>query len=279
MVKVSIIVPVYNVEKYIRKCLDSLINQTLDDLEFICINDGSTDKSLELLEQYANTDKRIKIYNQKNAGLSVTRNRGIEIATGEYIAFCDSDDWVDLDFYEKLYNAAEKNRADIAAASIIREKGNKQEKYYVFKDTYISEDYYEKLKICDIPEYNYVWNKIYKTSEYKKANLKFEVGLNYEDIAFTPQALFHLKRLITVIDTSYHYLNREDSIVHKKCNKPDSKKTMKIAEDFLLSKNIDIEKLKPKTKRLKIFGYTIIKKTQRKSNPYAITRFDKQKYT
>ena len=102
MVKISVIVPVFNVEKYLKFCLDSLTNQTIQDLEFICINDGSTDSSPDILEQFAKKDSRIKIFNQQNSGLSATRNRGVELATGEFLAFCDSDDWVDLDFYEKL---------------------------------------------------------------------------------------------------------------------------------------------------------------------------------
>lgn len=120
MVKVSIIVPVYNVEKFLEKCLDSLVNQTLHDIEIICINDGSTDKSLEILKSFANKDKRITVIDKQNEGPSVARNVGLEKAQGEYIGFVDSDDWVDLDFYEKLYNSAINNGADISTASIIR---------------------------------------------------------------------------------------------------------------------------------------------------------------
>lgn len=103
MAKISIIVPVYNTEKFLEKCLNSLINQTLKDIEIICINDGSTDKSLQILEKFANKDKRIQIINQTNSGLSVARNIGIKKAKGEYIGFVDSDDWVDLNFFEQLY--------------------------------------------------------------------------------------------------------------------------------------------------------------------------------
>ena len=102
MPKISVIVPVYNVEKYLARCLDSIINQTLADIEIICINDGSTDNSLEILNDYAKKDSRIKIIDQTNAGLSCARNAGMQIAQGEYIGFVDSDDWIDLDFYEKL---------------------------------------------------------------------------------------------------------------------------------------------------------------------------------
>ena len=102
MPKISVIVPVYKVEKFLPKCLESLINQTLKDIEIICINDGSPDNSLKILEEYAKKDSRIKIINQKNAGPSVARNNGMSAASGEYIGFVDSDDWIDLDFYEKL---------------------------------------------------------------------------------------------------------------------------------------------------------------------------------
>ena len=130
MNKVSIIVPVYNIEKYLAKCLDSLINQTLEDIEIICVNDGSTDNSAEILNEYAQKDCRIKIINQDNAGLSAARNTGINAANGEYIGYVDSDDWIDLNFYEKLYNAAKDTDADIVklqelnalAASIIKKK-------------------------------------------------------------------------------------------------------------------------------------------------------------
>ena len=122
MAKISVVVPVYNVEAYLERCLDSLINQTLSDIEIICVNDGSTDSSPEKLEEFAKKDSRIKIINQENGGLSAARNTGIEAATGEYIGFVDSDDYVDLDFYEKLYNAATSHNADISCTSIIRKR-------------------------------------------------------------------------------------------------------------------------------------------------------------
>ena len=103
MTKVSIIVPVYNVEKYLERCLDSLINQTLTNIEIVCINDGSTDNSGKILDDYAAKDNRIKVIHQNNAGQAVARNNGLKIANGNYINFVDSDDWVDLDFIEKLY--------------------------------------------------------------------------------------------------------------------------------------------------------------------------------
>ena len=127
-ISLSIIVPVYNVENYLIRCLDSLVNQTLKEIEIICINDGSKDNSLNILEEYAKKDSRIIILNQENAGLSAARNAGMEIAKGEYIGFVDSDDWVDLDFFEKLYIAAKNNDCDIAVADFIREHPTKKKK-------------------------------------------------------------------------------------------------------------------------------------------------------
>ena len=125
MSKVSVIVPVYNTEKYLEKCLNSLINQTLHDIEVICVNDGSTDNSLNILNQYAQKDNRIKIINQENKMQGAARNAGTQIAAGEYIGFVDSDDWIDLDYFEKLYNAATKYNLDIALATNVRISKNK----------------------------------------------------------------------------------------------------------------------------------------------------------
>ena len=208
MAKVSIIVPVYNVEKYLKKCLDSLINQTLKDIEIICINDGSTDKSLEILEAYKNRDSRIILLNQENSGQSVARNRGIEIAKGEYLGFVDPDDWIDLDFFEKLYYSATSNDADIAVGGIIRVTGIKKKKFLNFEKETLTDNANLKFELCDVPEKSYVTNKIYKTQKLKEINLKFEEGRIFEDCIFTPQALFYLGKIVTVPNIYYYYLIR-----------------------------------------------------------------------
>ena len=109
-VKVSIIVPVYNVEKYLRKCLDSLVNQTLKDIEIICINDGSTDDSLNILQEYAREHHNVVVIDQENQGVSIARNNGINKAQGDYIGFVDPDDWVEPDMFKILYEKAEENK-------------------------------------------------------------------------------------------------------------------------------------------------------------------------
>lgn len=115
--KISVVIPIYNTEKFLVKTLDSVINQTYKNLEIICVNDGSTDNSLNILTSYAKNDFRIKIINKPNSGLSDARNTGIDAASGEYIAFVDSDDYIDKDFYEKLMESIQKSGADVAMTS------------------------------------------------------------------------------------------------------------------------------------------------------------------
>ena len=273
MSKVSIIVPVYNVEKYLRKCIDSLINQTLNDIEIICINDGSTDKSLEILKEYKNRDSRIILLNQENSGQSIARNNGIKKAAGEYLGFVDPDDWIDLDYYEKLYNAASTNDTDIAVGGIIRVTGIKKKKFLNFEKETLTDNTKLKFELCDVPEKSYIWNKIYKTQKLKEINLKFEEGRIFEDCIFTPQALFFLGKMVTVPNTYYYYLRRNNSTVKQRSQKAnaDSIYAHKKASEFIKEHNIEISSHEPKTYRFKIFGVTIFKIRQKgKKKQYAL---------
>ena len=128
MPELSVIIPVYNTDKYLEKSLDSLTSQTLKDIEIICVNDGSTDNSLAVLQKYADKDSRIIVINQEHKMQGAARNAGIKIAEGEYIGFVDSDDWVDKDYFEKLYNAVKKYDSDIALATNIRTGHGKTKK-------------------------------------------------------------------------------------------------------------------------------------------------------
>ena len=214
MVEVSIIVPVYNTGKYLKRCMDSLIHQTLENIEIICINDGSTDNSHEILEYYASKDERIKIINQANMGLSSARNRGIGSAIGEYIGFVDSDDWVDRDFFEKLYYAAKKYNADIAAASILQDDGVDSKTFVSLSSEAVFSSAEKKYKACNIPRRCYVWNKIYKRESYLNTKEEFPVGRNYEDIIWTHIVIHKLNRLVTVPKTYYYY---NDDNLHSIC--------------------------------------------------------------
>lgn len=265
MVKVSITVPVYNVEKYLEKCLDSLIGQTLKDIEIICINDGSTDNSLSILEKYAKKDSRIKIINQENQGIANTRNKSIKLAQGEYIGFVDSDDWLSLDFFEKLYNAALKYEADIAAAGIIRATDKHEKMFLEFKKETVTNNTDKKFEICDIPDKSYVCNKIYKLSKIRYFGLKFKNDVTYEDIIFTPEAVHKLGTLVTVPDTYYFYYKRQGSITNTKSNKNNHSYAVEIANKYFKENNIDIEFHRTKICRFKICNLTIFK-TKRKGD-------------
>ncbi|MDR1375539.1 MAG: glycosyltransferase [Holosporaceae bacterium] len=204
--KVSVIVPVYNGGALLSRCLDSLTNQTLKNIEIICVNDGSTDNSREILERYATKDSRIKILHQENLGQGTARNVGMDAANGEYLGFVDADDWIELDYFEKLYRAARKHNVEIACCGIIRKYPSFRTKK---KLTLAEERVYsltlEKYQITETPRKCYVYNKIYKRSEIEKHQLRFPEGVFFEDIPFTIRALYYLKTLVTVPDTVYFY--------------------------------------------------------------------------
>ena len=259
--KISVIVPVYNVETYLRECLDSLINQTFQELELICVNDGSTDSSLEILEEYASKDSRIKIINQTNQGLSAVRNNGLKLATGEFIAFIDSDDWVDLDYFEKLYSVATKNNCDIAAATIVR-KRPKSQKYRVhYTEEKICNTLEEKINACNIPVCCYVWNKLYR-SELVKNNF-FKEGVYFEDVLWTPEVLKQSNKLVTVPDVNYYYRVTKGSIVKTNSAKKqnDSYNSKKYIIEFFEKNNLPLsKKARTITKEIKCFcGIPVLK--------------------
>lgn len=262
--KVSIIVPVYNSEKYLSKCLDTLIHQTLQEIEIICINDGSKDNSLKILKDYATKDNRIKIISKENEGLSAARNDGLKIASGEYIGYIDSDDWVDLDFYEKLYNAAQKYQSETACASIVR-VGKDIEKYKLKyeKENFITENE-DKLKTAGIPSSSYVWNKIYKRKNLIETGIEFIKGKAYEDIPWSIQVIYYLKGLVTVPDCKYYYRRTPGSIrlSKKEKNNLDCQEVEKIMIEFAKTHNLEniLQGYKmAKRSRIKLLNINLLK--------------------
>ena len=201
MPKVSVIIPVYNTEKYLEKCLESVCNQTLSDIEIICINDCSTDNSLEILNRYAAEDERIKIINfPENRGAAAARNAGIDVATGEYIGFVDSDDYPDLDFYEKLHNRAKETGADVA-------KGN----YKSAHDGYVDEYLNEKIKE-DKNNFAYAYcSAIFKRDIIIKNNLCFPDLSDMEDPVFTINFALAANK-VEIVDTFVNIVKRENSL-------------------------------------------------------------------
>ena len=214
MAKVSVIIPVYNAEKYLKRCLDSIVNQTFKDIEILCINDGSTDNSLNILNEYAKNDSRIRIINQDNQGVSITRNNGIKAATSKYISFVDSDDYISLDFLEYLIYYIEKYNADIAYCSLSTVRNDEIRCYYQVDNVKVYDTTNKKYKACNIPYNCHVPNKIYNREKLIKANLFFEPYVTYEDMEFQHKALDILGKLVTVPKSTYYYVNRNDSIVN-----------------------------------------------------------------
>ena len=212
---VSIIIPVYNVEKYIEKCLNSVLNQTLKDIEIICINDGSTDNSLMILKEFAKKDKRIVLINQENKGQGESRNLGISIAKGEYIAFLDSDDWVEKDFYEKLYNQAVADGDDIVCSeTIYYQKGNFERNNFVSKK--IHKAYKKRNTNYELFQQigaSVIWNKIYKKSIFSDKNIYFPNLPRFEDNYFTFAVFSTKPKIGYCLDTAIYYRIRENSVM------------------------------------------------------------------
>lgn len=179
----SVIIPVYNVEPYLEQCLDSVVNQTYKNLEIICINDGSTDNSLKILEKFRAKDERIKLIDQKNGGASIARNVGLDLATGEYIAFVDSDDYLELNAYEEAMKVMLKNRSvDLVEFNVKIFSGNNDQvsAHRVQGLTKYYETVFNSKKHSDV-----IWNKIFKSDIIKKMNIRFISGLIHDDIFFS----------------------------------------------------------------------------------------------
>lgn len=205
MPKVSVIVPVYNVEKYIEKCLDSLLNQTLKDIEIIVVNDGSKDNSKEIIKEYEkNNPEKIVYLEKQNGGLSDARNFGLPYAKGEYIAFVDSDDYVELDMYEKMYELAKKENSDMVECDFYWEYPNKQ-KIDIGQIYYNQKEMLQKARVV-------AWNKLIKRSILEESKVQFPKGYRYEDVEFTYKLIPYLKKVSFVKEPFIHYIQRENSI-------------------------------------------------------------------
>ena len=207
MPKVSVIVPVYNVEKYIEKCLNSLVNQTLQDIEIVIVNDGSTDNSDTIIKKYIqNNHENIKYVTKTNGGLSDARNYGMQYATGEYIAFLDSDDYVDVTIYEKMYNKAIEEKCDFVECDFVWKYDNKE-----VKDC--GEIYHNKHEMLEKARV-VAWNKLIKRDLIEKTKIEFPKGLRYEDVEFFYKLLPYIKKFGFVKEYLINYVQRGNSIAN-----------------------------------------------------------------
>lgn len=214
MPKVSLIVPVYNVEKYLRKCIDSILNQTFTDFELILVNDGSLDSSGDICEEYKRRDNRIKVINKKNGGLSEARNFGIDIAIGEYIGFIDSDDYIEKNMIEILYKSIVENDSDIAICGYyidfdkINIKNNNIEKNLVLTSQ-------QAIEI--IPDISpAAWNKLYKRNIFEK--IRYPIGKFNEDVYILLDILEKANKISYCKERLYHYIQRSNSITKSEFN-------------------------------------------------------------
>lgn len=214
--KISIIVPVYNVEKYLSRCIESLINQIYQNIEIICINDGSTDNSLQILENYTNKDNRIKVINQQNQGVSVARNIGLDNATGDYILFVDADDWLEISACETLTKQIEADLDIIFFAYKRNEKTivknyNFQGLNLDYAKKYYWSEIYNKTSITNAPKG--IWNKLYRIQYIKKYNLRFPSRVSHcEDAIFLMEVLMFNPLVKILNETLYNYdCTRENS--------------------------------------------------------------------
>lgn len=230
--KISIIVPIYNVEAYLGRCLESVLSQSLLEIEIIAVNDGSTDGSLNILNEYASKDERIVVIDQKNQGVSAARNAALPLVKGEYIGFVDPDDWIEREMYEAMYSSGVQKKADIVMCTYIREFGSHSKvKKFDLPDTitYCNEDVQYKIMRRLIgplkeevanPEnldaWGTVWSKIYRAELLKQNQLRFVdlqlIGSN-EDSLFNIHAFYHAQSFVFLNRPYYHYWRANDRSV------------------------------------------------------------------
>ena len=206
--KISVIVPIYNVEKYLIRCLDSIDRQSFQDYEVLLINDGAKDSSGRIAREYCMTHPKFHYYEKANGNPGAARNYGIDRASGEYLSFVDSDDWVEGEYLRKLYTASVETDSDIAMCGITRvwENGKKQ----TFNSGFSKTAVYDDIRDVIIKTSNVAWNKIYRRALFD--GIRFPERITYEDMACIPRVMIKAKRIAYIQEPLYNYFWREDSI-------------------------------------------------------------------
>lgn len=208
---ISIIVPIYNVERYIERCVNSILSQSFSNIEIILVDDGSPDNSGKICDSYASKDSRIVVIHKKNGGLSSARNAGIDIAKGEYLMFVDSDDYVEPDFCEKAYHLVTNNNVLCASFGYYEHWNDRTDKFHTSKAKLIpAKDAIKSLIIKDDVIYNFAWNKIYHNSLFNC--IRYPDGRYYEDQGTTYKLFDAAKKIYVDPSMLYHYNRRQESI-------------------------------------------------------------------
>lgn len=219
--KLSIIVPIFNVEKYLPKCLDSILNQTFEDFEVICIDDGSTDSSLEILTEHSQEDRRVKIISQKNKGPSVARNNGLKVASGEYICFVDGDDWIEPNTLELVIENFKDDIDIVCYGANIVTDGNVDMNKVQNAKIYQEIKYFGEVCLNDHLIANMtvnIWNKIFRKSIIKQNQILFPEGIIHEDNAFFHKYILLCKKAYFINEYLYNYTQREVSLTTEETN-------------------------------------------------------------
>lgn len=245
--KVSVIIPVYNVEQYLRQCLNSIINQTLKDIEILCINDCSTDNSLKVLNDFALKDNRIKIVNLKqNQGVSNARNSGLDLAQGEYIYLIDSDDWLDDNYLETMVQKTEEVNSNILInANFVNEYPDKQKKLYS-KFDFLKKDFEiidSKIVQRFFPPV--IWTRLYKRAYIEQYKFRFpQVKCGAEDICFAYSCDLMQEKSYIFKGPYHHYFQHSSSAMHKKERGYYYFESFKLLYDFLKKQNVNLDDIK-----------------------------------
>lgn len=212
-IKISIVVPVYNVESYIEQCLESIRKQTYSNLEVILIDDGSADASASICQRYVDEDARFQLIRQKNGGASAARNRGLDRATGDYIGFVDSDDWIEPDMYERLLEIAQKEEADVVCCAFryIKKQGTidcADDSYNIFHGKEMLEGYITGKDGCLMSPA--VWNRLFRREIFEK--IRFTEGRMFEDKEISCRTLARVKKGVYFNHAFYNYRDNKDSV-------------------------------------------------------------------
>lgn len=209
--KISIIVPVYNVKPYLKRCIDSILNQTFEEFELILVDDGSTDGSELICDKYSDMDKRVRVIHKKNGGQSDARNKGIDIAKGDWYTFIDSDDWIEKKYLEILYSNAEKYNVDISAVNYCRayEDGSTGSYFFIDEGIHTGTDALKYLYIQNPTYTNAPFGKLYRASLF--SDLRFPKGKLYEDALVAHKLIYKAKYLYFSNECMYFYFQRSGS--------------------------------------------------------------------
>ena len=210
---ISIIVPVFNTEKYLDKCIQSILGQTYSNIELLLIDDGSTDSSGAICDKYVTQDSRVRVFHKPNEGVPIARNWGLDNAKGEWITFVDSDDWIDTDMYEKMYNAVMQNKADMVSCDLLMEHKD-YSRIFSYNNKY---DDHQLMYVCLVPisvEYFAMWNKLVSREVYDRGGIRASIGPNmWEDVELMTKIRYFSKSSCVINKPFYHYNRMNESSI------------------------------------------------------------------